>query len=83
MIPGVFTLWVVFIFNPLLASQQEIVDPSLKNTRTIDVVIERDDLPDLRQFGVRVALKFDDVQGEMTAESEKISKCTCAPASYL
>ncbi len=70
-IPGVFSLIVKFIFNTAVVQQREIIHPSFKNTNFIDISIPE---PQFRQFGVSIALKFDDIVGKLTPETEKISK---------
>ncbi len=73
-IPGVFSLIVKFIFNTAVVQQREIIHPSFKNTNFIDISIPEDQLPQFRQFRVSIALKFDDIVGKLTPETEKISK---------
>lgn len=69
-IPGVFSLVVQFIFNIAVIQEREIIHPSFKNTRVIDITIPDDQLPQFRQFKVRAALKFDDVRGRLTPETD-------------
>ena len=73
-IPGVFSLVVKFIFNIAIVQQREIIHPSFKNTRIIDISIPENQLPQFKQFGISVALKFDDVMGQLTPETDKISE---------
>ena len=73
-IPGVFSLIVKFIFNIRIVQRMEIIHPSFKNTKVIDISIPEHQLPQFRQFGVSVALKFDGTVGQLTSETEKISE---------
>lgn len=70
-IPGLFSLRVRFINNEEVSRQENIYlwDPSLADTKEIDVAIPREELPIFKQFSVKVAIRHGTVNGPFTQQS--------------
>ncbi len=74
-IPGVFSLVVLYIENEDTTSSTDLFDVQFADTGTVEYEIPREKLPRFTTFRVSVALKVGGVQSASSQQSNLISKC--------
>ncbi len=73
-IPGVFSLVIRFFNSPDNFEESIVFDPSLTDTKNINIQIPREKLPStFKEFHVQVALKVGETLGPFSPSSNQIS----------
>ena len=75
-ITGAFTLKVRFYNSDTITEESILSDPSLADTREINIVIVKEKMPKLfRDFTVAIAIMSSDRSGPFTPPSNRIGEC--------